>query len=44
MNFRQIEPIPSDFDSYEEYQQAHDAWEDAMDDYCEEYLSRRRGL
>jgi hypothetical protein len=37
-----VEPIPSDFDSYEEYEEAHLLWEEAIDDYCEEYLERRR--
>jgi hypothetical protein len=36
------EPIPSDYDSYEEYLEAHDLWESAMDDYCEEFLERHR--
>jgi len=44
MNFRHTEPIPQDFDTYEEYIEAHDLWEEAMDDYCEEYLERRREL
>lgn len=44
MSFRYTEPIPSDFDSYEEYEQAHEMWESAMDDYCEEYLERKRGF
>ena len=44
MSFRFTEPIPSDYETYEEYERAHDAWESAMDDYCEEYLERKRGF
>lgn len=38
------EPLPSQYDSYEEWENAHRNWEEAMDDYCEEYLESRRGL
>lgn len=44
MSFGYREPIPSDYDTYEDYERAHDAWEAAMDDYCEEYLERHRGF
>ena len=44
MSIRYTEPIPSDFETYEDYEYAHDQWETAMDDYCEEYLERRRGF
>ena len=42
MSFRYNEPIPSDFDSFEEYEYAHEMWESAMDDYCDEYMESRR--
>lgn len=44
MSFGYREPIPSDYDTFEDYERAHDAWEAAMDDYCEEYLERKRGF
>lgn len=44
MSFTYTEPIPSDFDTYEEYEREHRLWELAMDDYCEEYLERKRGI
>lgn len=44
MSFEYREPIPSDYETYEEYERDHDAWEAAMDDYCEEYLERKRGF
>lgn len=44
MSFGYREPIPEDYDTYEEYESAHDHWESAMDDYCEEYLERHHGL
>lgn len=44
MSFRFREPIPSDYETFEEWEQAHDLWESAIDDYCEEYLERHRGF
>lgn len=46
MSFRHkyTEPRPVDYDSYEEYEQAHEEWESAIDDYCEEYFERKRGF
>lgn len=44
MSFRHAEPIPSDYETYEEFEYAHELWELAMDDYCEEYLESRRGF
>lgn len=42
MAFNYDEPIPSDFETFEDWEQAHEAWESAMDDYCEEFLENRR--
>ena len=36
------EPLQHEYDSFEEWEDAHRVWEDAVDDYCEEYLERRR--
>jgi len=44
MNLSFKEPLPSDYETYEDYERAHDSWEAAMDDYCEEYLESRRGF
>lgn len=44
MNLSFKEPLPSDYETYEEFEQAHESWEEAMDDYCEEYLERKRGF
>ena len=44
MNLSFKEPLPSDYDTYEDYERAHDSWEAAMDDYCEEYLESKRGF
>lgn len=44
MSFRYTEPVPEDYDSYEDYEHDHELWESAMDDYCEEYLERKRGF
>ena len=38
------EPLPQEYETYEEWESAHSSWEDAMDDYCDEYLESRRGL
>ena len=40
---RYTEPIPSDYETLEEFEYAHELWELAMDDYCEEYLEKKRG-
>lgn len=32
------EPVPSDFDSDEEWQLEHDAWERAVDEYADAYV------
>lgn len=42
MSFRYTEPVPEDYDSFEDYEHDHELWESAMDDYCEEYLERKR--
>ena len=43
MRLSDKEPMPQDYRSYEEWEAAHERWEDAMDDYCEEYIESRRG-
>lgn len=42
MAFRYREPLRSDYDTDEEYEAAIEAYESAMDDYCERYLEERR--
>lgn len=34
------EPRPEDYNTVEEYEEALDAYESALYDYCEEYLER----
>lgn len=43
MAFRYRAPLPCDFDTKEEYEEALSYYEDAMDDYSEAYEERRRG-
>ena len=40
MKFRYKEPRRSDYDTEEEYLEALDLYESALDDYCDEYLER----
>lgn len=35
MSWRYNVPCESDYDTYEEFRDAMNAWEDALDDYCE---------
>lgn len=44
MSFGHTEPLPSDYETLEEFERDHRLWEYAMNDYCEEYLDRRRGI
>ena len=39
--FRYREPLPFEYDTEEEYIQEHEAWEAALDDYCDSYEDRR---
>ena len=41
MAFRYKEPLRCDFDSDEEYQEAIDLYESALDDYCDRYMDDR---
>ena len=41
---RYREPLRSDYESDEEYEEALSNYESAMDDYCERYIERKRGL
>jgi hypothetical protein len=44
MAFRYKEPQRSDYETDEEFEEAIAIYESAMDDYCERYLERKRGL
>lgn len=44
MAFRFREPLPSDFETDEEYKEAMQAYEAALDDYSECYFERSRGF
>ena len=41
MAWRYTEPLPSDFETEEEYEKAMEAYEYALDDYCERCLEER---
>lgn len=44
MRLSDREPMPYQYETYEEWEKAHESWEDAMDDYCEQYIEEHRGL
>lgn len=44
MSWRYSPPIESDYETYEEFVKAMDAYEYALDNYCEEAEARRRGM
>lgn len=43
MAFRYRAPLPCDFDTEEEYEEALSYYYDAMDDFSDSYEERRRG-
>lgn len=42
MSWKNCGPSREEYDTEEEYQEALEAYESALDDYVEEYLERRR--
>lgn len=44
MSWRFLPPQECDYDTYEEFVKAMDAYEYALDNYCEEAEARRRGM
>lgn len=42
MSWRYVEPQRCDYDSEEEYEDAMDAYQNALDDYCDWVEERRR--
>lgn len=42
MSWRYREPQRCDYDTEEEYEEAYDAYENALDDYCDWVMERRR--
>lgn len=42
MRLADREPMPYQFETYEDWEEAHERWEDAMDDYCERYIEESR--
>ena len=43
MAFKYKEPVRSDYDTDEEYEEAIAIYESALDDYCERYIESKRG-
>lgn len=43
MSWKYREPQREDYDTDEEYEEAYDAYENALDDYCDWVEERRRG-
>lgn len=44
MSWRYLPPQECDYDTYEEFVKAMDAYEYALDCYCDEMEERRRGI